>query len=683
MSNQETLKKKSNVFNIIYFVFFLFLPFIYSEEVIDPILIPRQLYLSLFLLIIGFVIIIQLINKKTIPDLSFLKTTLPLVFCVFILISIISAINATAISESLYVISKTTIEISFFAITTYLILQKKIELEALIKAIVLFSTSSIFLACYQTYSLFFSDEDFFNNMNLISATFANKNLLSSILFLTLPFVCSGFFLNKEWKNIATVSSFLILLLLLIIQTRTVLIAILFSFLIYLTLIFKNRVFSTSYKKIIITSVISLSIILGSFLYFKQEKYFSRLTNTNTAHIRTLLWENSLSIAKDHPFLGVGSGNWQIHFPKYGMNKFDEYSIKNGMITYQRPHNDFLWVLSENGIIGLSIYLLIFISSLFYLWRLMNFQTDSKIKKTYALFFSGIIGYMIISFADFPLERIEHQVILLLIFSFTTAHYFEAFKNSKKETTNFPSFSIFILLFFITVFLSLIVSLKRYSGESHTRIMKNFHHKSNWTQMIKEADRAINFCYQIDPMSAPLEWYKGVALFSLGNYELALTSFEKANEIHPNNMHILNNLGTCYELNKEHKKAEAFYLKALSISSEFDEARLNLAAVYFNNGNNEMAFNTIDKINTDCPDAKYKVFLMAILKLKINDLLKSKSNDSNLVEKIRGISDSDEKLLNLFFESKRKNIKFVYYVFFIWNKQTLVDSQRTENQKFNF
>ncbi len=183
-------------------------------------------------------------------------------------------------------------------------------------------------------------------------------------------------------------------------------------------------------------------------------------------------------------------------------------------------------------------------------------------------------------------------------------------------------------------------------------------------MIKEANRAINFCYQIDPMSAPLEWYKGVALFSLGNYELALTSFEKANKIHPNNMHILNNLGTCHEVNKEHEKAEDFYLKALSISPEFDEARLNLAAVYFNNGNIKMAFNTIENVRIDCPDAKYRVFLMAILKSKFNDLLKSKSNDSNLLEKIKGISDSDEKLLNLFFESKRKNIKFVDYVFLI-------------------
>ncbi len=667
MSNQAMQNNKSNIFNIVYFVFFIFLPLIYSEQIIDPVLIPRQIYLSAFLFIIGFIVIIQIINKKITPDLSFLKIILPLLFYAFIIIAVISSINATAISESLYVISKTTIEISFFVITTYLIIQKKLELDALIKAIVLFSISSVLIASYQSYSLFFSDKDFLKNMNLVSSTFANKNLLSSILFLTLPFILNGFFLNRTWKTIAYFSFFLIIILLLIIQTRTVLIALFISLLIYLVLIFKNRVYSASYKKIIIASSITLIIVLGGFLYFKQEKYFSRLTDTNTAHVRTLLWENSIAMAKENIFLGVGSGNWQIQFPKYGMNKFDEPLIKTGLITYQRPHNDFLWVLCENGIIGLLIYLLIFTSTLFYLWRLMNFYPDWKIKKMYALFFSAIIGYMIIAFADFPMERIEHQVILFLIFSFATAHYYNTFGNSKKEATKFPLFSVYIILFFTTVVFSFFVTFKRYSGEFHTRLMKNFHHKENWPQMIKQADKAENSCYELDPMSAPIEWYKGVALFSLGNYDMALSSFEKANKIHPNNMHILNNLGTCHEVNKEHEKAEDFYLKALSISLEFDEARLNLAAVYFNNGNIKMAFNTIENVSIDCPDAKYRVFLMAILKSKMNDLLKSKSNDSTLVEKIKGISDSDEKLLNLFFESKRKNIKFVDYVFLIYNK----------------
>ena len=656
MLNQDLLNNKSTVFDKLYILFFLFLPLIYSDKIIDPILIPRQIYLSLFLLILGFIIIIQMINKKLNPDLSFIKITLPVLFLSLIIIHLISSIRAFAMSESLYVSSKIMVEISFFLITTFLIIQRKLRIENLVKTIVMFGIISVLIACYQAYSLFISENDFLNNLDKVSSTFANKNLLSSILFLTIPFICCGFFINKAWKIISIISILLIIALLLIIQTRTVLIAVLISAIIFTLIFLKNKTKAFSIKKTIILSLIFFSLGLGGFSYFKQEKYLSRLTNTSTAYTRTLLWENSLAMAKENILLGVGPGNWQVNFPKYGMNKFEEPLIKSGIITYQRPHNDFLWVLCETGILGISIYILIFISSLFYLWKLIHHNDDPKIKTRFAILFSGIIGYMIIAFADFPLERIEHQIILFLIFSLVTANYYAAFGLSKKETPKLSLFSPIMIFFFATVCFSLLVTFKRYSGEFHTRIMKNHHHKNNWTQMIKEVDKSTNSFYQLDPMSAPLEWYKGVALFSLGNYDLALKSFENAHHIHPNHMHVLNNLASCYEVASNHEKAEEYYLKAISISPEFDEAILNLSAVYFNTGKFQKAYETINKCSISCSDPKYPVFLNAILTTKLDEII-NKQVDQNLNQKLSELKNSQERLSNLFFECKRKNINF--------------------------
>ena len=127
----------------------------------------------------------------------------------------------------------------------------------------------------------------------------------------------------------------------------------------------------------------------------------------------------------------------------------------------------------------------------------------------------------------------------------------------------------------------VISSGRYSGEYHTHKMYDAKTVKNWKLMIREADNAVGAYYVMDPMSVPISWYKGVALFSMGNIDKAKTSFEDAYKIHPYNIHVLNNLGSCYESMGDHKKAETYYLKALTISSDFEEARLNLSAVYFN------------------------------------------------------------------------------------------------------
>ena len=65
------------------------------------------------------------------------------------------------------------------------------------------------------------------------------------------------------------------------------------------------------------------------------------------------------MAKANPLLGVGLGQWRLVFPLYGkIQKFRESGEGLVEIFFQRPHNDYVWVLTETGIIGLLSYLAI-------------------------------------------------------------------------------------------------------------------------------------------------------------------------------------------------------------------------------------------------------------------------------------------------------------------------------------
>lgn len=158
------------------------------------------------------------------------------------------------------------------------------------------------------------------------------------------------------------------------------------------------------------------------------------------------------------------------------------------------------------------------------------------------------------------------------------------------------------------------------------------------------------------MSAPIQWHKGVALFSSGDTYAEKTSFETAYALHPYNVHVINNLASCYEQLKDHNKAEAACQKALAISAEFEEARLNLSAVYYNMQACDKAFETIDKCDMQSKDEKYQLILPAILNAWMDDPIAHEKNQ-DVVKKLTNIKNSKDGLVALYMESRKKGLHF--------------------------
>ncbi|MCX6271860.1 MAG: O-antigen ligase family protein, partial [Bacteroidetes bacterium] len=292
----------------------------------------------------------------------------------------------------------------------------------MIKSVIVFCVIVTGISLFQLFILSLSADNFLENIYRINATSANKNLLASILFLTLPFILNALYLSKRRKIFLIILLFIILVLILFIQSKAVIVALIVSGFIF---IFLNKgSIITKTKSIYVILISTFIIIFTVFLTFQHKDFLSRITNTHTAFTRLRLWDNSVRMAEENVFLGVGAGNWQVNFPKYGLDKFDVNDVKIGMTTYQRPHNDFLWVLCETGIFGGISYLLIFVVILIYLFKLYKNVQDQENIYFYSSFYAAIVGYLLIAFVDFPMERIEHQLLLYLIFSIITAQYYK-------------------------------------------------------------------------------------------------------------------------------------------------------------------------------------------------------------------------------------------------------------------
>lgn len=647
----------SNVFNQMYFWFFCLLPLIYTEQAIDPVLLPRQIYLTVFLFTLCISILNQIYKRRLIADFSFMRLALPLMFLLFVILNFISTFQAVAISEAYYVSSKMATELLFFVVTTYLLINEKLSIHYLAKSIVVFVAISLLIAVYQLYDAW-GISDFKTFIYQICSTYGNKNLFSSILFLALPFVLIFGFISKRWSLVSYFVLIATLVLLVFIQTRIVLIALILSFVIYFLMAKPSKDKSVKFKRLFLILLFFSFISLVWFALTYKSIYFSTIFNSKSVFERISIWDNSVQMSKDHFWTGVGAGNWQIYFPKYGLEHFIP-NIQNGVVSFQRPHNDFLWVLCETGLIGLLSYASIFCIILFYSYKIVK-QSGDEDRKIYLLFFAFVIGYIFISLVDFPLERIEHQLIFCTLCSIVTAKYFTLFHSSK--TSEKPILPYLVGLFcFIVLLFSFTVSIQRFVGEFHTRKMYEAQNNSEWNLMSREADQSVNPFYTMDPMSVPINWYKGVALFSMGNVEGALSSFEKADVVHPYNIHVMNNMGSCYEVQKKHELAISCYVKALNISPTFEEARLNLSAVYFNIGNFHQALATIDNISGDVESKeKYNTYLTAILNSLLKETLK-KQTDAVTISKLEQLQKSDSTVRAVYFLAKLNSTDFEKFV----------------------
>ena len=168
-------------------------------------------------------------------------------------------------------------------------------------------------------------------------TFSNKNMASQYSLLTLP-VGVGLFLQSECRRLVwcyALGTSLMAVFLVYAQTRAAYIAALLQVLAFVGFILwaikqKSRIRSRGRAKIwaagaagllflLLSHVSATGLVSRAAMVLKEFRsiadvavsYDERRHYRNDSRLVT--WRNSLELIKDHPFLGVGVGNWLVDF----------------------------------------------------------------------------------------------------------------------------------------------------------------------------------------------------------------------------------------------------------------------------------------------------------------------------------------------------------------------------------
>ncbi|MES2781020.1 MAG: O-antigen ligase family protein [Bacteroidota bacterium] len=617
MATQQNPKRRSfNWEEITLLLFFISLPFLYNDNGVDPSLIPRQIGVAVLICILGCWLFWQ--QQKEVITI----TLIPIALTLMVLVYAVSCLQAINTIESLYIVLK----IGLFACVgwvMYVLTKRNILTLRLLSLMVSFAgmiTTMLAIGnmmMLENRGVRIFDAD---NMYKVNATFGHKNLLSSFLFLCLPMLVVQFAITTKylWKIILGIAGIAAIGVLLLLQTRAVILALIICGIAVLVLLvsgFSNHL-TRLQKRISVVLILSGFICSVCFFYAYREK-LTLLTRTESFKERKNLWDNTWQMISEHPITGVGAANWQIHMPKYGMQKFYEvnYTISEGLTNFQRPHNDFLWVWAETGIVGFLLYVFIFTATLVYTYKLLKQEEKLFLKIGYAMLFLQVLGFIVISAVDFPLERIEHPTLMLMTIGFIAANHdaIQKWKGLRLKRW------VWLVVAGIAL-LSLNVCTQRWRSELQLRKMYKAHAAGNWQKLTVEGTKAQTSYFNMDYYSIPIQWYVGVGYFMQDNLVAAKQSFEVAYQLHPFQVHVLNNYGTCYEKEGNHGKAIELLEESHRLSPTFSDGIINLSGAYFNAGRYDDAYRTITQFKYDEQNDRFKTFALAIIKVKLEKVI---------------------------------------------------------------
>lgn len=635
--------------------FFLVLPCIWAEDsMLDASLMPRLLVLSITLLVLLLIWVFNVIRGGR---FCFDKTEIVIFggIALFMVMHIVSCINVVNGHEAFFHVAKEFMFCLWFFFVYQLLKAYPSMRDFMIKSITAASAIFIGIAIWQLTQADFSEylaatdlRSYYLNqiMESIYSTCSNKNLFASLLFITLPLAVyniANFKRNNVFSTIwccfGTLVAIVNLALVVILLSRTIFAAIALSgvaayiFLCIYYLFFrpKNTGNPASKRvKIVLIAVPAVLLISGVvattitetqiektikeriILTINPEKYGYRDNEHGESSVamREIIWGKTIEMIKEHPIIGSGPGQWQIVIPKFGVDEFGE-KLRMGATTFQRPHNDFLWMTAEVGVIGLLGYLVFFIGIIVVGISNLRQKNDKSMVAFNILATAALIGWILVSMVDYPHERIEHNVIMLTICAIVLCDH-KSEKNSVTSNSTVPTIALMALCSVIAI-VGFVQTLIFFNGEKNARQIVDAYYAHNWNRLLTLTRKADQSSYTVNNFTAPTLYYKGFAMSMTGNDKAAIVEFKKALKYAPYHIITLNACGTSYMKLEQYDEAAEMYGKTLALSPQNYIALYDIAIMHYNKKEAKEAFSYISKIPINLTD-KPKDFEKAYLKI---------------------------------------------------------------------
>lgn len=407
------------------------------------------------------------------------------------------------------------------------------------------------------------------------STFANKNMASHFIVMTLPlsFVLLLSARNKFNISLYSVTSLIGSWFLIYTFARQAYVAMVVELLIFLLVLaldnWKNKdrslLKTAVHKKGKGVALIAILLFLSLAANF-TDKGWESAEATKINKIQSIVetegnprlpaWRNTIEMIKDHPISGVGVAQWAAVYPRY-YDRIMKDIIFNEDIRLRRLHNEYLEVLANFGLVGyvflLWLLYLIVRRSLSVLLNSSNSSRGSMLAMVL-----GLTGFGVVSMFSFP---IRVYLPAFLVFVYFALIYLSSTPNKKLFVVINLKGKI-LKLFLLLIFMSGSVFASKYAynwltAEHHSLYAKGFIDEASKPNPLlsKEKLYALASGAGLKALSynkRESEYYSivGSSLLLQNKPEDAIFFFKKAIDISPFNTGALLQLSLAYQMKPE-------------------------------------------------------------------------------------------------------------------------------------
>lgn len=418
----------------------------------------------------------------------------------------------------------------------------------------------------------------------IVGTFPNPNPFG--IYLVMLFCISwSVGLRKKNKLISISSTILLVSLFLTGSRGSILCLILSSWILFLALDRKEVVSSIKRSLLLILSSLSITYIIMYIAPFVQKlslnsgifKYLIRTESIGSSTMgRLSFWRVAYNLFISKPINGYGLGTFYTAYDsKY------EY---NGWVS-RFAHNTYLQILSEQGIIGIFLFLLFLVTCFFIIFRLIR-------NKNNTIWIYGAIAAALAFLLHIGMDfSFNFPGCTIIFFAIMGALISLEYKNLKNRF-NLNS-KIINLVLLIMIAITIIQFSSEYIGEKGIKL--------SYDQKYNESNKVFELVSKISPMNDQiyfLEALNNVYLYNetkdIKKLEIAENLLAKAIKYGPYKFNYYNQLGVINLKNNEIEKAIKQFGKSTSYSTYRVDPYINLGLAYYMHGDIDKSKETFIK-----------------------------------------------------------------------------------------
>lgn len=431
--------------------------------------------------------------------------------------------------------------------------------------------------------------------------FPNKNVLSIALTLMLPGAAWLVWKDKGiWRIVGAVAALGALVAIAEAATRSAMVGLALGLAGALPLAIKPLQKIVVFKRPVIWAALLFAglVVVAGGLYKRYGLDITRGGDIeagakNSIMERAMQWHHSFEMVKESPVMGVGPGQWKTRLNLYGVDNF-VVEVREGSMMYQRPHNDFVWVLAETGIPGLLLFLGLLAVPLLAAsvsWR----QTQRPVT---LLTIAGILTFAGISMFSFPKERIM-PLLLAGCWAGLAISAVEKDKSSGKLRAVVLLLGSAVMAAFVLPTAWKVVQVNKLEQQINSaRQAQQFERAASLSRECEKLG------FTLDRTAVPFAYYQAEALLSKGAAVQSLPFLEASRQYNPSHILTRANLANVAFMQNKFEEALATYNQVLALSPRYEEVLMNKAAALYRLERFEEAMATLKLVKQSITTDRY-------------------------------------------------------------------------------